>query len=751
MIANNYNNSLKENTETGMTFYSPVSPVVVVRAFDFNLTRGETRLVIPFYVSDGMQKEYRDCKIGPTFTTIIRLDEDTVPDEDVVEWKRTTYAGEHVADLGVFTKEGIHSFSIRTIQSNGVGSATKYYRFIVRKPKSEMVVLNLDNEDSFTGSFSNRIWIDAALDSGPAIAIRNESNAGYYVEVDRSSGDYPEITITVTNGTVNRYRTNADGSRYNLFGAKDISGVYRLTQFCTIGNKTVKLSDYLDVDSSDIPQEVTLAAARNKVALTRLFEAAKAYGADILKLPEAMLITLSHLNASGTDVHDTFTGKDDVVFPDGLTVDLNKSTVRVLRTSMLQNGTLFHIQFNTDTHLVNGSVVGNWKHYKFNKKTSSSYIEGETVHNISVHSSLFSSVEDMDISYSLGYELHVGNVGASPSRVESEYRKFDKFGFIDYEGVVHEDSGSVHVDGVGDVARTSGLMYTSGYRDLETRNVPLYGHTLIIRRYTTEIKQVHRLSRREMFVHYYDQDYTFIKTVKVLERWPLIWPYNAKYARLTIYGDNGFSGSESLNRNSNYGRFGVDCRSQSWGSGVYRCKVHDTRSCLLDNGGIQTVTDSCLFWNISGERYGLSTWYSGDNYYATKLLSDVEDDMFNLYNYSVRNCEFLYGDVRAFSFVHGYDTDISGCCNISFIYHYHAVGGMVHDSCCGVAKHNGYPTNNPQIMVTNNILQSMSSDLSDSNPGSATPDIWLGYNYRYTYTSQESIPEHWHINEQYGR
>jgi hypothetical protein len=136
MITNNYDNSLPRNTESELTFFADKAPVLFVRqfqmVFDYHDSADAGHLIVPYYVDGCDESLSHDNRIGDTFTTVIRLDEDTVPQNEVTEFVRTTYAGEQVIDLGsvdeLFRKDeaspyGYHSFSVKTIQSTGIGSA----------------------------------------------------------------------------------------------------------------------------------------------------------------------------------------------------------------------------------------------------------------------------------------------------------------------------------------------------------------------------------------------------------------------------------------------------------------------------------------------------------------------------------------------------------------------------------------------------------------------------------------------------
>lgn len=774
MIVNNYNNSLPENKECDLTFYSLVCPFVAVRNFDFNLEVGSSHLIVPYYVSDSDQKEYRDGVLQPTFTTIFTIDDDTKPNPQV--FRRTTYAGEQAIDLGVFNEAGVHTFTVRTIQSNGVGSGTKYYRFIVRDT-SNSGTLDMRTTDSFESTFNGYFKYDWTHKDANYIPVQAEYKAKYDVDKVFDDGELVGIHISVSAlgnniPTYARYGYNDYGVRgsYDYNDVIDISGEYEIATRCvaTINGEstTVQLSDYLDTPVDELPQEVIVAAARNKVALTRLFEAAKAYaegngnGNNLTFVMPQMDIVVAYHNRNGEIYKDSTVGqpgrddeiwgRDDIRLPDGITIDLNGSSIRALKTSRINGGRIIHLYNNFDTHLVNGNLVGNWHHYQFSADS-----ESESLHMISAHSCRFCTLERLDISWSLGYELHVGNPKASVAiatsnkvngKDKTEMIPFCRRGYIDYNGEIHNFDNEENLVDTDSAAQS--LCYTApcetstedGLCKIRNHGTFLYGNEFRIMHYNTGTEDIyHRSPCREMFVHFYDMNGNFIKTTKIVEFWPVLIPYGAWKMRMTAFGCPKPNVEKSLNEkhwsnSANVWRFnGLYTRSfdnLSWCSGIYDCKVHDTRTCTLDNGGVMTVAKNCKFWNIAAERNGKANGYDSipgsDMYYISKMLCDFEDDSQRLYNMCLDGCELLFGDVRGMSFKYGYDTEIRNCHNLH-LEPYHDVDGMlIENSAVSFTRHNNYKCVNPRTIIRNSLINSISSALSGSaTRGAANGKLWL--------------------------
>ena len=786
MIVNNYNNSLPENKESELTFYSLTCPFVVVRNFDFNLEVGLSHLVVPYYVSDSDQQEYREGTLQPTFTTIITIDEDTKEYPQV--YKKTTYAGEQVIDLGTFTEVGVHTFTIRTIQSNGVGSGTKYYRFIVRDT-SNKYTLDMNNVDEFNSQFNGYFKYDWVYESPNYIPVQAEFNANYSVETYyNDNGGIDRIAIDVVANSENkpsygRYGYSDYGVRTSkVYDTAGIEGEYRLVTKCvaTINGvaKIVNLSDYLDTPVGELPQEVIVAAAKNKVALTRLFEAAKAYaeqhnyGNNLTFVMPQMDIVVAYHNRNGEIYKDDTVGKagrddeiwgrDDIRLPDGITIDLNGSSIRALKTSKINGGRIIHLYNNFDTHLVNGKLVGNWHHYQFSTDS-----ESESLHMISVHSCRFCTLERLDISWSLGYELHVGNAKASVAiatsnkvngKDKTEMIPFCRRGYIDYDGVSHNFDNEENLFNTTSAAQS--LCYTApcetstedGLCKIKNHGTFLYGNEFSLVHYNTYEDIYHREPCREMFIHFYDLNGNFIKTTKIVEFWPVLIPYGAWKMRMTAFGCPKCNVPKSLNEKHQSNSTGVwrynglyvrNFYNLSWCSGIYDCKVHDTRTCTLDNGGVMTIVKNCKFWNIAGERSGKANGYDNvagsDMYYISKLLCDFEDDSQHLFNMCLDGCELLFGDVRGMSFKYGYDTEIKNCHNLH-LEPYHDVDGMlIENSAVSITRHNNYKCVNPRSIIRNSLINSVSSALSGLDTrGSANGELWLRHCVVDVYSEGEN-------------
>jgi len=740
MITNNHNNTLKENVETGMTFHVNVCPQLFMRSFDPYMAVGD-RLVIRYYVTDWQDREYNNDEIAPTFTTVIRIDEDTVDQADVVEIRQTTYAGEQVLDLGTFA-EGVHSFSIRTIQSNGVGSGTQYFRFLVEPADAWDTVLDLDETLHFTASMdrtrfephlsdpyynnSNNLVQDNVM-----YTWRCRTVADYDVTVVRQNGVVKDIVIVV-DGQITHENMNPNSQR--AWAAEDISGTYHVTTECLVNGVTKPLADYIDTYDADNPHPdaVVRAATKNKLALNRLFEAAVAYGGKcVLRMPEDMVIVTEYYKwegAIGSGSIVSGTCGSPIVFPDEFTLDMNGGIICSLINPNITKSAAVVVSLsnNFNTHIMNGAIRGCYTNFPLD--TGGSTYEYFGVFGMG--GCMFCSLRHVDLSGSCGYDVNItkgdmyrigpNSPGTAPHM---------NYGYIDFDGVVHTPSEE-ELQYLDAHSESLCMMY-SDMRD----SISLYAG--VLKGYTNYFYRVdgagganrHREVGREMFVHYYDADKKFIKTEKILQNYPIITPKDAVYLRTSLKGCNKYGTVNSLiqavptNNVEKLGNVVFQCGAFDWCCGLYGCTVHDERSCLFDGDYCtQLMVEGCVFWNIGAERDGRYGGYS-----VTKRFADLEDSTEYIFNMFMDNCELVFGDSGSFTVHRANNVCLVQCRSIAPFFQKDVYGGQFDMSYGGLIKYNGYGTPVPHTTVMNSILRGLKNERYAFDHGAATGDIWLKY------------------------
>lgn len=688
MIIDNYTNTLPENRETELDYIIPKSPILTVRQFKFDLLVNEP-LIIPYYVNVFDDTEYRDNKIGDTFTTIIRLDEDTIEDSQVIEYKQTTFSGEQIIDLGL-QSAGIHSFSIRTIQSNGVSSGTQYFKFIVKEPIEQSDYLDLNGINTFQSvnnydgkvkygnsktfyfdgeSIVNPISTQTGSKIKAAYKSKITNNASYKVTLNKVQGKIKYIKIEVNGGIEYEPLVNP---KYNH--TIDITGVYYLTTVYKDSNNVEHLlSDLLNTPADELPKEAVITAAKNKIALTRLLEACKATGYKGVLLPKLDLVLDYHSADGSKTLTYSDKGRCDIEFPDNFIIDFNNSTLSALQTIDLHNGRLFWLIDNINTHIRNINLVGNYKNYDYIKsRTSGAGKTSEALSVFSMSKCSFCSIKNADISYSVGYEFTFGE--DIPGSLGGDTRApFDNTGYIDSDGNIH------NIPTVGDINSIEQYWYTSDYSDIpiRTKYVPYYQNRVWNHFRFCRASSVNGgyngVTRREycdeFFIHYYDSEKQFIKTVKVQMQDIIIPPLNAVYFRLSAIGVMKSGLLDTLNKSDGTCGIILCSNANSFCNVAEDCKVHDTRSCLGLYSGNQQLVKGMRVWNIAQDpTIGGELNFGITNFGITTLLVDIEDMSWVFNNIYIEDFEYLYGDVRAFNVIFSHKLDMNNCRNLGLVF-----------------------------------------------------------------------------------
>lgn len=488
MILENYNKSLKENVESSRSFTVNELPLLKVRPFDPKGYSDED-FVIPYYVDNFLGTSYTENKLTDTFTVIVSLDEDTAEESYVDEycrWKQTTYAGEHVINLGKITSLGEHTLSIKAIESTGISSGVEFFKIYISKPRSEITLADFSDATDFNvvaSEYEERRMVPfwyITPDNGnggyePVILHRDNGKDHKGIHQDGGDGNIvmcPPVLIkrnlsySVTfikdssenligidvevhgNILIPEYDAGAAGG--NSYPGHNISldGVYHITDSVELNGETHLLKDYLYDENP--PAKVTCIAARNKIGLKVLLWACKAYclemGYDGFVLPKYEYI-ISYANAIDFDdatVNNIFSAagwnytvvpaspsatmsgiisRNDIEVPDDIIIDFNYSSIKSLATR-LHSGRLLRICYARHTEVKNLEVVGN---YAAVQRCRGLY---EAQGGVNMSNSVLCTFDNLNISRTHGYEM-TGN-GLDHNQLQlNKTPKFTKFGYLD--------------------------------------------------------------------------------------------------------------------------------------------------------------------------------------------------------------------------------------------------------------------------------------------------------------------------------
>lgn len=424
---------------------------------------------------------------------------------------------------------------------------------------------------------------------------------------------------------------------------------------------------------------------------------------------------------------------------------MNGSTIYVMncetysdgKYETIIDGSIFHFYHNHDSHLINGKLVGTWEHNIY-QTLPGPHHQAEYQKMLINNSSTFCSLKNLDISFSGGYEIITkSTVGDLPSNQgEVDAPPFTEYGYVDYEGnEVDLDAGSINTP--GDTLRIMRISKDKmvSLKKVSSSKMTFFTKNLIrIMKMTYRIKfdRRHRQICRDLFVHFYDKDGIFLKTVKVEETFPILYPYGAEYITMSMIGfsrETAYSVEEQDNLNylrgsSHLGAWSMQRIDIPWCCAVRNCYVHDTRTTLFDDGAIQQVVDSCRFSRVSCGRAPLVSEEYRES--LTPHLFDIEDESSYLYNYYINNCEVYRGNGNI-NMCRGYNYFITNCRSMFCVIVRDVADTFVENSA--VRYERAWERHQPYAFahINNNILSNVRScyDTRTKDPGASTVDLTI--------------------------
>lgn len=700
--------------------------------------------------------------LSATYTTIIKLDEHLHYDNGMSPrtWKRTSFGGEQVIEIGPFSSndEGVHFLSLQCVNEYGVGSYTSYFKILVEN--SDNYVVDLDEIQEFSGSFkysesqdqSQDTYIDTnqnntltnpstrflgELDSSHSqYVVKSTIVADYHVEVKRNGDVVDEIIITVSDGVnrgnstlsdkgfIYKYDVQSWEKRYlNKYATlintrphkkEDISGIYKLRFFY---NGT-PLSYYLQTPPGELMQdsttgfyeevegdikEVRRIAANNKIALTRLMEAARAFASNLghakctLKLPKAInIVTDLHAvkeernqnqdNIVQYDVwykklkkpwspynkdSNKYSGGSFIEFPDNFTLDLNKGQITSLQVNDMSFSVVVPLSCNFNTHVKNGGIYGTYKYYDINY-TTSGVGSTEWTGNTTFWGCDFCSFENCDLGYCLGYDAGIENnedyehrsLRTESTRLAMPY---NGVGYVDYNGEKHiTEAVSTDTDSNFEsiLRSTKILMRTTeggentGIRQGSSNTQSTYlkdritfhshgdyfwGPVMDMEKGSNaERGFFSKLEGRECFVHFYNSERQFIKTAKVCDAGPVLIPEDAEYVGYSSFGANSMKTKSC--RLMWYG--GIWTYGQPFLIGHKHSWCSGYRNCTIHDDRScmfdNKNTNQCFFENCITWNIAAERTEACGGFSTQNAYIDIEESVRND-NFFVSGCDNLFG------------------------------------------------------------------------------------------------------------
>ncbi len=290
--------------------------------------------------------------------------------------------------------------------------------------------------------------------------------------------------------------------------------------------------------------------------------------------------------------------------PGGFTLDLNGSTIATTQFTDLFTGLIFRLN-NDDTHIINGNIKSSYEGFDFDttKRRTGVYVAAEGVAAFAIGAA-YCSLENLDVSYTLGYELTGGfNIGTIIGlNLANNGTENTRINIANGQQVASTGMISSDFIELPDNAENIGFG-RGGYGNYDMG------------------------TRKEVFFSFYNSSKVYISSVKAKMYTVVKVPANAKYLRFTGYGwtkaewpagtDRGwliFSANVTMTKN-------VLIKGCTW---------HDTRTTAFTlSAGTGITISNCHWYNIALE---------AGEHQVTRILGDLEDLSYYCNRYTIRNC-----------------------------------------------------------------------------------------------------------------
>lgn len=364
-------------------------------------------------------------------------------------------------------------------------------------------------------------------------------------------------------------------------------------------------------------------AKANNTGLNNLFKAVKNNGHNKITMLNKVYML---------DYHS-----DKVVLPDHFTVDMNGATFKATQCNDINVSNLVDLRDCFDSHVKNGKLIGNYDGFDFEAtKTNTNYnIPGEGLAVAEINGAKYSSFENMEMGYSVGY-----NLGVFGGKLA---------GYVGTPGKLAFPNAYYINDKGGTVSSTT--MSTTELIDISTLldrgeiqcNVYLgYGGLA--------------LNKAELFFHFYDSQSTYKTTIKSRQYQVVKIPSGTKYMRITGFTSTTTSSGMTICHTGG----ATNCE-------LINIKSHNTRTCAMHPGIYNhLLIKNCSFNYVADE----------NEYKVTKLALDFEDGYENGKNLFFINNE-VYNGTSALTIQRAYNSNVINCRNFGLDIRGHIKGANI--------------------------------------------------------------------------
>lgn len=327
-----------------------------------------------------------------------------------------------------------------------------------------------------------------------------------------------------------------------------------------------------------------------------------------------------------------------IKIPSYLTVDMNGSTFKLDTITSGNEGCIVTMDNATDAHLINGTLEGD----RFERKELGleTGVNGEPINTLLFYYGKYCSINNLVIKNTTGHSVGTACTWGAPSQAPSEYTRTV---IVNGEEVPNENCS------------TSCMMDLTKIINYEEDNDYMYvGHHHGYRGIKGDSGVI--------YVSFYDSDKNFMETVTGYQYRKMLIPEGAKYARVTLLGNN-FSGD---NFDTNILVYAMRMPEYLEISDI---DFYDTRTTAL----APTACNNMLIENVTYTRCGNS---------ITPCPVDFEDGWEECQDVYYRNNEVIEKGERTTATVvdnSGLNHVYENCKNHNLFIRARLVGGIVHD------------------------------------------------------------------------
>ena len=483
--------------------------------------------------------------------------------------------------------------------------------------------------------------------------LRNTNTKSFTTIVKIGNNTFSQTT-NAGEHSINIGSISTTGETYFSIYTIDENGVASIEQFFDIliidNSYTITSSQTYTMVESDLTKHNIVVgesvsntvAQSNNTGLNNLFNEVKNNGyRKIIMLNRIYML----------DYHGS-----KVMPPTEFTIDMNNATFKATQCTDINVANLVDLRDCFDTHVINGKLVGNYDGFDFatTQSTTGYYIPGEGLAVAEMNGAKYSSFENMDMSYSVGYNLGVfggkdaGYIG-SPGSL-----KFSNAYYINGNNTVNSD-----------ILSTTDLIDITGLLDRGEIQCSVYLNYGGL-----------KLNKAELFIHFYNSSSNYMTTIKTRQYQIVKIPNGATQIRVT-----GFTASSTDNSGLSICHTGY-----SKNCGLINIKSHNTRTCAMHPGIYNhLLIKDCTFNRVADE----------NEYKVTKLALDFEDGYENGRNLFFINNE-VYEGTSALTIQRCFNANIIRCRNFGLDTRGHIKGAYI--------KNNFF--NNGDIYTTNFDSQS---------------------------------------------